>query len=143
VRDWLYVEDHCRAIFEVLLRGAPGATFTIGGRSERKNIDIVRAICALLDELVPPAANSRLVGCAPPIASYAQLIAFVKDRPGHDRRYAIDPSLIEQTLGWTPAHSFDDGIRKTVQWYLSNRGWCERVSSGAYRRERLGLGGEG
>ncbi len=141
VRDWLYVEDHCHAIFEVLLRALPGATFTIGGRNERTNADIVRSICALLDELVPPAGDSHLRAQVPPIATYAQLIAFVTDRPGHDRRYAIDPSAIERMLGWTPAHSFDDGIRKTVRWYLTNRGWCERVSSGAYRRERLGLGG--
>ena len=141
VRDWLYVEDHCRAIFEVLARGEPGATFNIGGRSERKNIDIVRRICALLDELAPAASNPSLPPAARSLGSYADLIAFVKDRPGHDRRYAVDPSAIETALGWTPAHSFDEGIRKTVRWYLDNRAWCDRVSSGAYRRERLGLGG--
>lgn len=141
VRDWLYVEDHCRAILEVLVRGEPGATFNVGGRSERKNIDIVRCICALLDELAPPASNTNLTAAARTIGSYAELVTFVKDRPGHDRRYAVDPSAIEKALGWKPAHSFDEGIGKTVRWYLDNRAWCDRVSSGAYRRERLGLGG--
>jgi dTDP-glucose 4,6-dehydratase len=140
VRDWLYVEDHCRAIFEVLMRAEPGSTFNIGGRSERTNIDIVRRICALLDEAVPPSSNTSLVSRPQSIGSYAELITFVTDRPGHDRRYAVDPSAIECALGWTPGHSFDDGIRKTVHWYLENRAWCQRVSSGDYRRERLGLG---
>jgi dTDP-glucose 4,6-dehydratase len=141
VRDWLYVEDHCLALFEVLMRAQPGSTFNIGGRSERTNIDIVRCICALLDEAVPPPSNSTLSRRAQPIASYAELISFVTDRPGHDRRYAVDPSALERALGWRPAHSFDQGIRKTIRWYLENRAWCESVSSGAYRRERLGLGG--
>jgi dTDP-glucose 4,6-dehydratase len=138
VRDWLYVEDHCRAIFEVLSRALPGATFNVGGRSERRNIDIVRSICALLDELVPPDPKSSLPS-GRRITKYGELIAFVTDRPGHDRRYAIDPSAIERELRWSAEHSFDDGIRKTVQWYIANPGWCRRVSSGAYRRERLGL----
>jgi dTDP-glucose 4,6-dehydratase len=141
VRDWLYVEDHCRAIFEVLTRAEPGSTFNVGGRSERTNIDIVTLICALLDEAVPWASNASGALGRPSTGRYSDLITFVPDRPGHDRRYAVDPSGIEHALGWTPAHSFDDGIRKTVHWYLENRAWCDRVSSGAYRRERLGLGG--
>ncbi len=140
IRDWLYVEDHCRALLDVLTRGEAGATFNIGGRSERTNIDIVRHVCLILDEWIPPRQNARLTSRARPIESYAELIAFVADRPGHDRRYAIDPRAIEDALGWRAQHSFDDGIRKTVRWYLDNRAWCEKVSAGAYRRERLGLG---
>jgi dTDP-glucose 4,6-dehydratase len=138
VRDWLYVEDHCRALFKVLARAEPGSTFNIGARSERKNIDIVRGICALLDELCPPSQNAGLAGRE--LKTYAELVTLVADRPGHDRRYAVDPTLIEKTLGWAPALSFDEGIRKTVRWYVENRPWCERVSSGRYRRQRLGLG---
>jgi dTDP-glucose 4,6-dehydratase len=141
VRDWLYVEDHCSAIFEVLTRAEPGSTFNIGGRSERTNIDIVRCICSLLDEAIPAATNPNVARRVQKIGRYADLIAFVTDRPGHDRRYAVDPGAIERALGWAPAHSFDQGIRKTVRWYLENRAWCDRVSSGEYRRERLGLGG--
>jgi dTDP-glucose 4,6-dehydratase len=140
VRDWLYVEDHCRAICEVLTRAAPGSTYTVGGRSERKNIDIVRCICALLDEFVPPRSNANFALRDVSVSSYAELIAFVVDRPGHDRRYAVDASAIEHALGWKPVHTFDDGLRKTVRWYLENSAWCGRVSSGMYRRERLGLG---
>jgi dTDP-glucose 4,6-dehydratase len=128
VRDWLYVEDHCQAILEVLSRAAPGSTFNIGGRVPQRNIDVVRSICALLDEFVPSERK------------YSDLITFVKDRPGHDRRYAIDPGMIERELGWCAEHSFDVGIRKTVEWYVDNSEWCRRVSSGDYRRERLGLG---
>jgi len=141
VRDWLYVEDHCRAIFDVLAGAPPGSTFNVGGRSERKNIDIVRGICALLDELVPAPENSALRARGRPVTTYSELITFVTDRPGHDRRYAIDPTAIERKLGWAPAHTFDDGLRKTVGWYLANRAWCEHIASGAYQRERLGLGG--
>lgn len=139
VRDWLYVEDHCRAIFEVLSGAPPGATFNVGGRSERRNIDIVRSVCTLLDELAPAGQNSNLPKDTR-IKKYDELIAFVTDRPGHDRRYAVDPSAIERELGWRSEHSFDEGLRKTVAWYLAHPDWCRRVSSGAYRRERLGLG---
>ena len=142
VRDWLYVEDHCRAILDVLTKAEAGATFNIGGRSERTNIDIVRRVCGLLDEAVPPRQNARLAASGRSIGSYAELVTFVADRPGHDRRYAVDAGAIERALGWRPLHSFDDGIRKTVRWYLDNREWCEKVSSGVYRRERLGLGGQ-
>jgi dTDP-glucose 4,6-dehydratase len=140
IRDWLYVEDHCRAILDVVTRAEAGATFNIGGRSERANIDIVRHVCLLLDEWIPPRQNAQLALRARPLESYAELIAFVADRPGHDRRYAVDPSAIEEALGWRALHSFDEGLRKTVRWYLENRVWCQNVSAGAYRRERLGLG---
>ncbi|MGD0677439.1 MAG: dTDP-glucose 4,6-dehydratase [Polyangiaceae bacterium] len=143
VRDWLYVEDHCRALLEVLTRADPGVTFTIGGRSERSNLDVVKCLCALLDQLVPPASNPHLASRASSLSSYAGLIQFVTDRPGHDRRYAVDPGAIERALGWGPTRSFEAAMRETVSWYLENRAWCERVSSGAYRRERLGLGDAG
>jgi dTDP-glucose 4,6-dehydratase len=141
VRDWLYVEDHCAGILEVLERAQPGDTFNLGGGNERKNVDVVRAVCGLLDELAPAVSNPALGAAAPTLRSYADLVTFVTDRPGHDRRYALDCSAVRCALGWVPAHSFEIGLRKTVTWYLKNRPWCERVSSGAYRRERLGLGG--
>jgi dTDP-glucose 4,6-dehydratase len=122
VRDWLYVKDHCSAIREVLARGRPGETYNIGGWNERTNRQIVDAVCALLDELHPDAAGP-----------HSRLITFVADRPGHDRRYAIDARKIERELGWRPAESFETGIRKTVRWYLDNADWVRRVQSGAYR----------
>jgi dTDP-glucose 4,6-dehydratase len=122
VRDWLYVTDHCSAIREVLARGRVGETYNIGGWNEKTNIDIVRTICALLDELRPD-----------PAGSHSRLITYVKDRPGHDRRYAIDARKIERELGWRPAETFESGIRKTVQWYLGNPGWIANVQSGTYR----------
>ena len=131
VRDWLFVDDHARALVRALDAGVPGETYAIGGRSERRNIDVVHGICALLDELAPH----------PRIRDRASLIEFVKDRPGHDLRYAIDSAKIERELGWKQTESFESGLRKTVQWYLANQRWCERVQSGAYRGERLGLAG--
>jgi dTDP-glucose 4,6-dehydratase len=131
VRDWLFVEDHARALLEVVTRGDVGETYNIGGHNEQKNIDVVRGICALLEELAP----SRPAG----IAHYADLITFVKDRPGHDLRYAIDASKIERDLGWVPQETFQTGLRKTVQWYLDNLEWCRRVQDGSYQRERLGF----
>jgi len=122
IRDWLYVTDHCSAIRAVLARGRLGETYNVGGWNEQANIDIVRTICALLDELRPDAAGS-----------YSRLITYVKDRPGHDRRYAIDARRIERELGWRPAETFETGIRKTVAWYLENSDWVSRVQSGAYR----------
>ena len=123
IRDWLYVKDHCSAIRRVLEAGRPGETYNIGGWNEKPNIEIVQTICALLDELRP----------RPDGKSYATQIQFVADRPGHDRRYAIDARKIEQELGWRPAETFESGIRKTVQWYLDNPEWVQHVQSGAYR----------
>ena len=122
IRDWLYVTDHCSAIRAVLAKGRLGETYNIGGWNEKANIDVVRTICQLLDELRPDWAGS-----------YARLITYVKDRPGHDRRYAIDARKIERELGWRPAETFETGIRKTVNWYLQNQSWVSRVQSGAYR----------
>ncbi len=124
VRDWLYVDDHCEAIRVVLKRGRIGETYNIGGNSERTNIDVVRTICDILDELHP----------APRSTSHASRVAYVKDRPGHDRRYAIDASKIRQELDWQPRESFETGIRKTVQWYLDQMDWVERVISGEYQK---------
>lgn len=123
VRDWLYVGDHCSAIREVLARGQLGETYNIGGWNEKANIDVVKTICTILDDLKPRIDDK----------SYADQITFVKDRPGHDRRYAIDASKVERELGWRPAETFDTGIRKTVQWYLNNPEWIEGVVSGSYR----------
>jgi dTDP-glucose 4,6-dehydratase len=123
VRDWLYVKDHCSAIRRVLESGRLGETYNVGGWNEKPNIEIVRTVCALLDELRPRADGQ----------SYATQIAYVKDRPGHDRRYAIDARKLERELGWKPAETFETGIRKTVQWYLANGEWVQRVQSGAYR----------
>jgi dTDP-glucose 4,6-dehydratase len=131
IRDWLYVKDHCRAVVRVLEEGRVGEVYNIGGHNERTNLEVVRTICSLLDELVPES----------PHAPHESLIAFVEDRPGHDRRYAIDAGKIERELGWKPQETFESGVEKTVRWYLENRAWCEGVLSGSYRGERLGLGG--
>lgn len=122
VRDWLYVKDHCSAIREVLARGRLGETYNVGGWNEKPNLEIVRTVCSLLDELKPD-----------PAGSYKRLITFVTDRPGHDRRYAIDARKLERELGWKPAETFETGIRKTVQWYLENAAWVANVQSGSYR----------
>ncbi len=124
VRDWLYVEDHCRAIALVLTDGQLGETYNIGGWNEKTNLDVVHTLCAVLDELQPRADGQ----------SYATQITFVKDRPGHDRRYAINARKIERELGWKPQETFETGIRKTVQWYLSNQEWVDLVTSGSYRQ---------
>lgn len=129
VRDWLFVEDHCSAIQSVLEAGTPGEVYNIGGDSEKPNLEVVKTICRLLDEMAPDR------GPVP----HEDLITFVKDRPGHDRRYAIDASKIKSELGWKPANDFESGLRKTLRWYLDNTEWLERVTSGAYRGERLGL----
>jgi dTDP-glucose 4,6-dehydratase len=123
IRDWLYVKDHCSAIRRVLEAGRPGEVYNVGGWNEKPNLDIVHTVCALLDELRPHASG----------ASYREQITYVTDRPGHDRRYAIDAGKIERELGWKPAETFDTGIRKTVQWYLDNQGWVANVQSGSYR----------
>ena len=130
VRDWLYVDDHARALRTVLGNGRPGETYNIGGNSEQRNLDVVTSLCALLDELAPDAR----------IGKRSSLIRFVTDRPGHDQRYAIDASKIRRALGWQPRETFSSGLRKTVAWYLENRGWWERVLDGRYRGERIGLG---
>jgi len=137
VRDWLYVEDHCQGILLVLRKGAPGAKYNIGGGNERTNLQVVDALCAALDAELPAATNPALV--ARGLASYAGLKSFVPDRPGHDRRYAIDASKIRAELGWAPRHAFESGLRDTLRWYLANKPWCEAVQSDKYRRERLGL----
>jgi dTDP-glucose 4,6-dehydratase len=129
VRDWLYVEDHARALLTVVLHGAVGHTYCIGGHCERTNLQVVEAICALMDELAP---NGK-------IGPRRALVTFVADRPGHDLRYAIDAAKIATDLGWKPRESFESGLRKTVEWYLANRSWWERIRSGVYRGERLGV----
>ena len=130
VRDWLYVEDHVRALLQVVTLGEVGQTYTVGGHNEQRNIDVVHALCTLLEELAPdhPAGVTR----------YADLITHVRDRPGHDLRYAIDAGRIERDLGWMPQETFASGLRKTVQWYLANLEWCRQVQDGSYRGQRLG-----
>jgi dTDP-glucose 4,6-dehydratase len=129
VRDWLYVGDHCTAIARVLAAGRPGETYNVGGLNERANLDVVRLICSLLDERAPRADGRP----------YAEQIEFVADRPGHDRRYAIDCGKITRELGWRPAESFESGLGKTVDWYLAHRDWCQEITSKRYARERLGM----
>lgn len=131
IRDWLYVEDHARALYKVVTEGAIGETYNIGGHNEKKNIDVVLAICDLLEKLAP----EKPAG----LASYRDLVTFVTDRPGHDLRYAIDASKIQTELGWIPIETFETGLRKTVQWYLTNLEWCQRVQDGSYKRERIGV----
>jgi dTDP-glucose 4,6-dehydratase len=133
VRDWLYVEDHARALLQVVAAGAVGETYNIGGHNEQRNLHVVELVCSLLEELAP---GRRPAG----VARYRDLITFVKDRPGHDARYAIDAGKMERELGWRPQETFESGLRKTVQWYLDNAAWWQRVLSGAYRLERIGSG---
>lgn len=130
VRDWLYVEDHCRALLTVLKKGVPGEKYNIGGHNEKTNLDIVHTLCDILDKKTPRSDGK----------SYREQITFVKDRPGHDLRYAIDASKIQRELGWVPQETFETGIVKTVDWYLKNLDWCQRITDGSYRRERLGMG---
>lgn len=130
VRDWLYVEDHARALIKVATEGLVGETYNIGGHNQKSNIDVIRAVCTLLEERVPEKPSG--------LAHYEDLITYVADRPGHDVRYAIDSAKIECELGWTPAESFETGLAKTVEWYLVNREWWQRVLDGSYRGERLG-----
>ncbi|HBQ0755834.1 TPA: dTDP-glucose 4,6-dehydratase [Klebsiella pneumoniae] len=131
IRDWLYVEDHARALYKVATEGRSGETYNIGGHNERKNIDVVRTICAILDKVVEQKPGH--------ISQFADLITFVKDRPGHDLRYAIDAAKIQRDLGWVPEETFESGIEKTVHWYLNNTTWWQRVLDGSYAGERLGL----
>jgi dTDP-glucose 4,6-dehydratase len=131
IRDWLYVEDHARALFVVATKGSVGETYNIGGHNEKSNIEVVETICALMEGLVSGKADG--------ITQYRDLITYVKDRPGHDLRYAIDASKIEKELGWVPDETFETGIRKTVEWFLNNKEWLGRVQDGSYSRERLGV----
>jgi len=126
IRDWLYVEDHARALYKVVTEGIVGETYNIGGHNEKQNLEVVQTICEILDTLVPKAAK------------YAEQITYVTDRPGHDRRYAIDSSKMSKELNWTPVETFETGLRKTIQWYLTNQQWCKNVQDGSYQRERLG-----
>nr|WP_304440723.1 dTDP-glucose 4,6-dehydratase [Wohlfahrtiimonas sp. G9077] len=128
IRDWLYVEDHARALYKVVTEGKVAQTYNIGGHNEKANIEVVKTICRILDELKPRNDGKH----------YADLITFVKDRPGHDLRYAIDASKIQRELGWVPKETFESGIRKTVEWYLNHLDWCRNVQDGSYQRERLG-----
>lgn len=132
IRDWLYVEDHARALYQVISHGKPGETYNIGGHNERRNIEVVETVCSLLEEL---ADDQKPQG----LAHYRDLITFVTDRPGHDQRYAIDASKIARELGWMPQETFESGMRKTVAWYLANRNWWQAILDGRYRGERLGL----
>lgn len=127
IRDWLFVEDHARALYKVVTEGKVGETYNIGGHNEKKNIEVVNTICDILDTLVPKETK------------YEEQITYVQDRPGHDRRYAIDSSKMQRELGWTPEETFETGLRKTVQWYLDNSKWCQNVQDGSYQRERLGV----
>jgi dTDP-glucose 4,6-dehydratase len=129
IRDWLYVEDHARALALIAERGRVGHSYNVGANCERSNLSVVRTICALVDELAPDSVGRR-----------ERLISFVADRPGHDLRYAIDARKIRQELGWSPQETFDSGLRKTVEWFLTNRHWWERIRSTVYRGERLGAG---
>lgn len=133
VRDWLYVEDHARALYKVVTEGRVGETYNIGGHNEKQNLEVVHTLCDLLDELRPREDRG----------SYRSLITHVQDRPGHDLRYSIDASKIQRALGWTPKETFESGIRKTVEWYLDNLDWCRRVQDGSYQRERLGSTAQG
>ena len=130
VRDWLYVEDHARALYKVVSEGKVGETYNIGGHNEMENIQVVHTLCSILEELAPEKPTD--------VARYADLITYVQDRPGHDLRYAIDAGKIQRELGWEPVETFESGIRKTVEWYLDNMEWCKRVQDGSYQRERLG-----
>ncbi|PFG07904.1 dTDP-glucose 4,6-dehydratase [Marinobacter sp. LV10MA510-1] len=130
VRDWLYVEDHARALYKVVTEGHVGETYNIGGHNEKRNIDVVHTLCDLLEQLAPAKPKG--------VNHYRDLITHVTDRPGHDQRYAIDASKIQQQLGWVPQETFETGLCKTVQWYLNNTDWCQRIANGSYQRERLG-----
>lgn len=137
IRDWLFVQDHCSGLLLVLRRGELGAKYNIGGANERTNLEVVGGICEALERVMPAAENAAMSSRG--LSKYSELKTFVTDRPGHDRRYAIDASKIRRELGWEPVNSFEDGVTSTVSWYVENRGWCEQVQAGKYARERLGL----
>ena len=135
VRDWLHVEDHCAGLLLALRNGHPGEKYNLGGGGERTNLEVVDRLCASLDDLLPSSSNPAMKGAS----SYRSLKTMVPDRPGHDRRYAIDASKIRRELGWQPRHSFETGLHETVRWYLEHRDWCRQIQAGRYNRERLGL----
>jgi len=132
IRDWLYVEDHARALIKVATEGKVGETYNIGGHNEKQNLEVVKTICDILDSVIPIDQRPATID-----SSFQELLSFVTDRPGHDMRYAIDASKIEKELCWTPQETFESGIKKTVQWYLENQTWCKHVQDGSYQRERL------
>ncbi|MDC3212106.1 dTDP-glucose 4,6-dehydratase [Pseudoalteromonas distincta] len=138
IRDWLYVEDHARALYKVVTEGRVGETYNIGGHNEMQNIEVVRTICDILDELAPSKLREIKCKSGKPVSTYSSLISYVSDRPGHDRRYAIDSTKIDNELNWKPVETFATGLRKTVEWYLDNQKWCQNVQDGSYQRERLG-----
>jgi dTDP-glucose 4,6-dehydratase len=131
IRDWLYVDDHVHALMTVALKAKVGETYNIGGNNEIQNIEVVRKVCSILDELIPNKLNS--------VSSFSELITYTKDRPGHDVRYAINANKVNKDLGWEPQENFESGIRKTVEWYLNNKAWCENIQNGSYQFERLGV----
>ena len=131
IRDWLYVDDHAKALYKVIIEGEAGHTYNIGGNSEKKNIDVVSLICDVLDDLRPIKPNG--------IVSFKKLINFVKDRPGHDQRYAIDISKIKKKINWAPSLTFEKGIKKTINWYIENPKWCKQINKSFFRDQRLGL----
>lgn len=137
VRDWLYVEDHCDALWKVITRGRPGEKYNVGGNNEKTNLEVVDTLCRRLQKVHPAAKNPKLLKKG--LRHYSGLVTFVKDRPGHDRRYAIDASKIRKELGWRPRHSFETGMTATAQWYLNHLDWCRKVQEGNYGRQRLGL----
>ena len=137
IRDWLFVEDHCQGLMCVLQGGAPGEKYNLGGRSEYSNVEVVEAVCHILDELLPCGANPKLAERG--IRQCEELKTFVTDRPGHDFRYGVDIAKIQSELGWAPSHTFEAGLRRTIQWYVDNRDWCDAVTNQCYQRERLGL----
>ena len=137
IRDWLFVEDHCEGLLLVLQEGTPGEKYNLGGRSERSNLEVVDALCRILEEVAPGASNPYLSQRG--ITRYADLKVFVADRPGHDFRYGIDTTKVYSQLGWSPRHSFESGLQQTIEWYAANRQWCQAVTRNSYQRERLGL----
>jgi dTDP-glucose 4,6-dehydratase len=137
IRDWLYVEDHCEALWRVMNRGKIGEKYNVGGNSEKTNLQVVDTICRQVEKAFPAKKNPVLLKRG--ITGYGNLVTFVKDRPGHDRRYAIDASKIRRELGWSPRHDFDAAMGRTVRWYLNHRDWCQAVQQGKYGRQRLGL----
>lgn len=137
IRDWLYVEDHCAGLLSVLQEGIPGEKYNLGGGAERSNLEVVESVCDLLEDISPAKDNSAMVRAG--LSRYGELITFVEDRPGHDFRYAIDYTKIRTQLGWAPRHAFQDGLRKTIDWYVNHQSWCQAVMGEEYQGERLGL----